>query len=291
MILSMTGHGQSQLQADSHVVDCEVRSVNNRFLKVNVSWNECFARFESTLQKMVREKVRRGTLYVNFKVTSDSTDSSLAINARQLNAYRSQVIDLGESIEGDLVTKLLTLPGVVEDRSLQADQIDSIWKSMQQALDGALDGLAQMRSEEGQSMATDLSANVDSIEKDLETISGRAPEVVSNYAKRLEEKINKLLEPHDTVVTGSDIAREVGVFADRSDISEEIVRLRSHIEQFRSNLSSSRSDGRKLEFVTQEMLRETNTIGSKANDSEIAHRVVDIKTAIERIREMVQNIE
>ena len=140
-------------------------------------------------------------------------------------------------------------------------------------------------------MARDLHANCDVISEQLGKIESQAPLVVDSHRKRLTERLNKLLDEYEVSIEPADIVREVGVFADRGDISEEVVRLRSHLEQFETIARSEANAGRKLEFVIQEMLRETNTIGSKANDAEIAVYVVEIKTAIERMREMIQNVE
>ena len=148
-----------------------------------------------------------------------------------------------------------------------------------------------MRAAEGQTMGQDMLHNIESIAAQLTLIEQRIPQVVADYTSRLQERIAKLLAPHETGIEPSEIAREVALFAERSDISEEVVRLRSHIEQFGETMQAEDGIGRRLEFVSQEMFRETNTIGSKANDTEISKHVIEIKAAIERIREMVQNIE
>ena len=151
--------------------------------------------------------------------------------------------------------------------------------------------LREMRAQEGRVMLQDLEQNCDAIVDASHEIQKLAPRVVENYSKKLTDRINQMLKAYEVSISPSDVVREVGMFAERVDISEEIVRLGSHIKQFREVMSSAESNGRKLDFLTQELLRETNTIGSKANDSEIAARVVEIKTCIERIREMVQNVE
>ena len=148
-----------------------------------------------------------------------------------------------------------------------------------------------MRQIEGASAARDLLDNCNEIQRFLSLIEVRAPHVSRGYSTRLTERISQLLEKHEATISPSDIVREVGIFADKCDISEEVVRLQTHIDQFAEIINSGQGDGRKLEFLSQEMLRETNTIGSKANDSEIAQNVVEIKTAIDRIREMTQNVE
>jgi uncharacterized protein (TIGR00255 family) len=154
-----------------------------------------------------------------------------------------------------------------------------------------MENLAKMRAAEGQAMATDLLANCRGIATGLDAIERRAPGMVEGYRNRLEERLKKLLADYKVTLDAGDLIKEVSLFAERSDISEEVVRLRSHLVQFESTMGMAESAGRKLEFLTQEMFREANTIGSKANDVEISQWVIEIKTAIERIREMIQNIE
>jgi uncharacterized protein (TIGR00255 family) len=169
--------------------------------------------------------------------------------------------------------------------------IEEQWPLIESVLAAALKNLDQMRSDEGRSMAADLTDNARAIAKELTAIERRAPQVVDAYRGRLQDRLNKLLGELGVQVQPADIVREVGIFAERSDIAEEIVRLRSHLEQFDAMMATKESSGRKLEFLTQEMFRETNTIGSKANDAEIARHVIEIKSAIERMREMIQNVE
>jgi uncharacterized protein (TIGR00255 family) len=159
------------------------------------------------------------------------------------------------------------------------------------ALESAMQNLAQMRTDEGRAMAADLRANCQALAIELTHIEARAPLVVTAYRERLAERLRAALAEFAVTLDPGDIIKEVGIFAERSDISEEIVRLRSHLEQFDSIMELPESSGRKLEFLTQEMFRETNTIGSKANDVQIARHVIDIKAGIERIREMIQNVE
>jgi uncharacterized protein (TIGR00255 family) len=180
---------------------------------------------------------------------------------------------------------------VVDERSAFPLDADAIWPVVELAIRQALDGLARMRQEEGRAMASDLAENCRAIAVELEAVERLAPRVVESYRQRLTEKLTKLLDEYSVTVQVGDVVREVGLFAERSDISEELVRLRSHLEQFVSIMAAGESNGRKLEFVTQEMFREANTIGSKSNDAEIARHVIEIKSGIERIREMIQNVE
>ena len=169
--------------------------------------------------------------------------------------------------------------------------MDAEWAVIEKTLAEALESLAHMRQAEGRAMAEDLQDNCRSIARNLESIQQRHPLVVVTYQQRLVERLKRLLSELEVTVEAPDVVREVGVFAERTDISEEIVRLRSHLSQFEAILDGSDAPGRKLEFLVQEMFRETNTIGAKANDAEIAQHVVEIKTAIERMREMIQNVE
>ena len=177
------------------------------------------------------------------------------------------------------------------EKARETNLAEETWPILQEVLAEAVNSLDRMRRDEGTAMANDLSQNCQQIAVALGHIERRAPVVVEAYRARLTDKLNSLLKEFGTEIQPADIVRETGIFADRSDIAEETVRLRSHLEQFQATLQASESNGRKLDFLTQEMFRETNTIGSKANDAEIAGHVIEMKTVIERIREMVQNVE
>jgi uncharacterized protein (TIGR00255 family) len=186
---------------------------------------------------------------------------------------------------------LLALPGVVTEHVPSADDAERDWPLIRSTLEGAMENLAKMRTEEGRVMSDDLRANCRVIAAELAEIEKRVPQVSESYRTRLADRLKAVLIEHQVTLDPTDVIREVSIFAERSDISEEIVRLRSHLEQFDTIMDLAESSGRKLEFLTQEMFRETNTIGSKANDIDIARRVIDIKAAIERVREMIQNVE
>jgi uncharacterized protein (TIGR00255 family) len=189
------------------------------------------------------------------------------------------------------IESLMMLPGVVTEKVGDFDIVESLWPLVEPVLREALAGLAKMRVEEGRAMQSDLVANLQVVAQELRQIEQRAPLVVESYRTRLGERLNKLLAEFGVTVNPADVIREVGLFAERCDISEEIVRLRSHLDQFDSVMRQEETPGRKLEFITQEMVRETNTIGSKANDAEIARHVIEIKSVVDRIREMIQNVE
>jgi uncharacterized protein (TIGR00255 family) len=183
------------------------------------------------------------------------------------------------------------LPGVVDERSAGGVNAAEHWPAIQVTLEEALARLDEMRAEEGRAMAADLRSNCEAAIACLDVVRLRAPLVAEAYRTRLEERLKRVLAEVEVKFDPADVIKEVGLFAERSDISEEIVRLRSHFEQFEAILDLPESSGRKMEFLTQEMFREANTIGSKANDVEISRQVIEIKAAIERIREMIQNIE
>jgi len=289
----MTGFGEARRQDKDLAIAVEVRAINNRYFKLNTRLSEGYAGLEPQIESCVRGQLRRGTIQVNLRVERLGGSDRYHINEAVLSQYFEQVNQFQKrhhSAEQVSIGDLLALPGVINEGSAGAD-VGEAWPRIEPVLREALSALGRMRTEEGAAMAADLNANLDQIAAELTAIQKRAPLVVEAYRTRLTERLSKLLAEFDIQVGPADIIREVGLFSERSDISEEIVRLASHIEQFRSSMNLEEGAGRKLEFVTQEMFRETNTIGSKSNDVEISQRVVEIKTAVERIREMVQNVE
>ncbi len=210
-----------------------------------------------------------------------------------LDGYRQQLQKVQQRWQGSeplTLDALLLLPGVVDDRPPLRDTAE-VWPLVQTTLTAALENLTAMRRSEGQAMAADLTANLQLIEKHLQQVQSRAPRVVEAYRQKLGDRISQWLQENRLDTQPVDLLREVSLFAERSDISEECVRLQSHIDQFRTTIQQAEVSGRRLDFLTQEMFRETNTIGSKGNDADISQQVIEIKTVIERIREMVQNIE
>jgi uncharacterized protein (TIGR00255 family) len=186
---------------------------------------------------------------------------------------------------------LLGLPGAVIENPARTRDAEAQWPLIKKTLLAALANLAKMRIDEGRAMAADLRANCAAILAELASIDERAPLVADAYRKRLHERIQGTLAEYQVTLDPNDLIKDVAIFSDRGDISEETVRLRSHLEQFEKFMQAEESPGRKLEFLTQEMFREINTIGSKANDVAISRHVIEAKTAIERIREMIQNVE
>jgi uncharacterized protein (TIGR00255 family) len=294
LLLSMTGHGEAHQHAAGLYIAVEVRTVNNRYFKLNLRVTEGYLALEPHVEALARQHIRRGTVQLNLQIGREHTADDYKINTSVLSGYVKQLeaafgVTLGHG-SGNLAP-LLSLPGVVEEPATTIDAIETQWPIIERVLSEALTKLTRMRIEEGRSMAADLAANSRVIANELADVEARAPLVVAGYRTRLTDKLNKLLAEVGGRIEPADVVREVGVFAERGDISEEIVRLRSHLEQLDAVLAADESQGRKLDFLVQEMFRETNTIGSKANDAEIARHVIEMKTAIERMREMIQNVE
>lgn len=287
----MTGHGEARGRQAGVAVAVELRTVNNRYFKLSARLSDGFDQWEPRIEGLVRERVRRGTVQISVRIEQEVAPDRYRLNAAVLAGYRRQLEELAGPQVAPQWESLLALPGAVIEHVSEPSELESAWALTEQTLGEALTNLDQMRREEGRAMEADLVANCQAIANQLDHISGRAPLVAEAYRGRLTERLNKLLAEFDRQIEPADIVREVGSFAERSDISEEIVRLRSHIDQFLGFMALSESSGRKLDFLTQEMFRETNTIGSKANDAVIAGHVVEIKARIERMREMIQNVE
>ncbi len=290
----MTGFGEARCQQDGLAVAVEVRTVNSRFFKLAVRTADGYGSLEPQIEAIVRKKVRRGTIQVNLRVDRVRSPDDFKIDAGVLDRYRTQLESLQRqwNLAGTVsLEALLLLPGVVSDDAGSGFDAAADWPLIGQALEAAIENLTHMRADEGRAMAADLRANCQAASASLEKVRQRAPLVVDAYRSRLEERLKKTLAEYQVVLDPADLIKEVSLFAERGDISEEIVRLRSHLDQFDAIMDLPESSGRKLEFLTQEMLREANTIGSKANDVEIARQVIEIKAVIERIREMIQNIE
>ena len=289
LLLSMTGHGEGLQQNDQAQVNVEVRSVNNRFLKLNV-FSDLSAKRQTELETMVKSQLNRGSVSVRVRCHIEKSPEDYRLNKELISSYWLQLSEIADGSQPVNLESILQLPGVVEDSS-SGDQVEALWPLIKQATTDALLQLNEMRHQEGDAMKQDMLANCQKITDELAGVEKLAPRVVEAYGKKMTDRINGMLEKFEVSITAADVVREVGVFAERCDISEEVVRLQNHLGQFNSVVDEPQSNGKKLEFLVQEMLRETNTIGSKANDSDIARHVVEMKTAIERIREMVQNVE
>lgn len=294
MLLSMTGFGESHYQETGLAVAVEVRTINSRYFKLSVRASDVYAPLEAEIESIVRQHIKRGTIQVSLRVERARSADHYRLNEVALAAYHQQLERLREQWKlpaGGALEPLVQLPGVVEESSMRWSDADDDWPFIRKTLEESLTRLAKMRIDEGAAMAADLRENAAAISRELEAVAERAPLIGDAYRARLQERLERVLAEYKLSLNPADLIKEVSIYAERCDVSEEIVRLRSHLQQFDEMLAAAESTGRKLEFLTQEMFREANTIGSKANDVQIARHVIEIKAAIERIREMIQNIE
>ncbi len=294
MLRSMTGYGAARHEQDDWGIAIEVRSVNSRYLKINTRSPEVIAAFDTEIEKIVRKTLERGTVSVNIRINRMASGVRYVLNSDVLKSYWDQLNELAERIHHSApmdLGHLLNLPGAVSEEETSTGADAEKWPLIRDTLEEALEKLNEFRLAEGQSTEADLQVQAAVLREQLEQIEQRAPQVVQEYRNRVLERVRELLQEHDATVKDADLIREVSIFADRTDINEEITRLKSHLQQFDEFLKQEASMGRKLEFLTQEMFREVNTIGSKANNVEIAHCVIEMKSAVEKMREILQNVE
>lgn len=280
------------MQHNDFGIDVEIRTVNNRYLKIVSKISDAAAGLEPQLESIVRDFLKRGSVTVSVRVQQSGQSNASTISEKTLEDYLTQsksVADkLGIQFAYDL-GQLLLLPGVLQSKRKSDD--DQLLDVARSAVKAALIDLQSMRSREGEAMRLQFIEILSGIDTHKAAIEQRAPAVVAEYRSKLENRIRNGLAQIGHDVSDVDVLREVLVYADRCDISEEITRLASHLMQFRAALANTESQGRRLDFLIQELFRETNTIGSKANDSQVSQLVVSIKTALEQIRELVQNVE
>ena len=293
MIVSMTGFGDATAERNGTHYAVEIRSLNNRFFKPVIKLPENVSGLEPELESMLREALGRGSITFILKMRSDGAEAAYHINIPALKAYLEQlqqVKGLDRLVTIDLAS-LVALPGVCQEPRDETDEIARHGDSIRELSKQAIKKLNAMREREGRSLFDELMKHVGVISASLGEITKRAPSVIEDYHKRLTQRVNQLLSKAELRVNEQDLIKEVAVFAERADIAEEIQRLGHHLEVFEEACRKDEHAGRKLDFITQEMLREANTIGSKANDAQIARHIVEIKGAIDRLKEQVQNVE
>jgi uncharacterized protein (TIGR00255 family) len=291
----MTGQGQSRRIVGATEVTVEVRAVNNRFFKLQVRTSDVLSRLEPQIETLARQTVRRGSLNMTVYISRAARSSDYRLEEVAIASYYAQCQALADrlGIQSEVTLgQLLALPGVVaESESEERDPSDELASETLAAVGDALKCLNRMREAEGANMAAELRGQLERIDQLKLAIEEKAPQVIDEYRERLRSRVQQALSTAGADIHTIDLLRETQIFADKADVREEIVRLRSHTRQFAHLLDDQESQGRKLDFLIQEMFREANTIGSKAGDSEIAQRVVDIKAIIEQMRELVQNAE
>jgi uncharacterized protein (TIGR00255 family) len=296
----MTGYGIAVCRTEEIVVSVELKAVNNRYFKLSLRMSDGYGFLETRIEPLIRSLIERGTVSANIRIRQEKKTSDYKISAPVLLSYFEQLVELGSKLGhvGEIplpsLDRLIFLPGVIEtatDINCCDEENEKIWNIIEKALREALDALQAMRQAEGISMHKDLETNIATLYRLIQNVEQLAPRVIPLYQQKLLERISKVIPEQEISLSNTDLLREIAVYADRCDISEETVRFRSHLTQFTNAMLLKESCGRKLDFLTQELLRETNTMGSKANDADITKNVVEMKTVIERIREMVQNVE
>jgi len=288
----MTGFGRGEASGDGYQFSIELKSVNHRFLEIMVRSPRNFTVFEERIRKILQERFQRGRIEVYVNVVETEGRKRLAQVDKDLAlSYDKTLKDLALALhtvyETDIY-RLVTLPEVLSVVEPEID-LDTLWRVCAESLLKASDGFGQMRRNEGEKLSIDLLQRLDIITECLQRIAERAPNVVTDYQERLQERLQTLLG--EVEVDATRLANEVVYFADRASITEELVRFDSHLTQSREALRSSEPVGRKLDFLVQEMNREINTIGSKANDIRIGQQVVSVKSELEKVREQIQNLE
>jgi uncharacterized protein (TIGR00255 family) len=292
MIKSMTGYGRAETKEQGRNIVAEAKSVNHRFLEISLRMPQALFPLEMEFKKKIGEKIKRGRIEIFIRLEAENTNAGEAIlNLDIARNYFAALQRLKD--EFGLIDEigLKTLAGFRDIFSQPAEtEISSdVLNRVASTLEEALAMLVQMRREEGTAIYRDMEQRLDVIRGILETINARAPQVVAEYQKRLKERIKELTAGYD--LDDLRLAQEVALLAEKSDITEEIVRMHSHISQFVALLQSDEAEGKKIDFLLQEMNREINTIGSKSNDVEIAGQVIDAKSALSKLREQAQNIE
>lgn len=292
MTKSMTGYGRCQQIIDGRDILVEIKSVNHRFFEFSARVPRVYGYLESQLKGYLQGKISRGKVEVGVTiVTLEGIDANVEVNHSLVKSYVDALRKVGYefALRDDLsissisrFSDIFTVRKNVEDEQV-------IWNSVRTVLDGALNNFLHMREVEGERMKQDILSKLETIGEKVSFVEQRSPQTVEEYRNRLYTKMQEVLQ--DTKVDEQRILTEAAIYSEKIAVDEETVRLRSHIKQFESILQSDEPVGRKLDFLVQELNREANTIGSKAQDLEIARVVVDIKSEIEKIREQIQNIE
>ena len=292
MIRSMTGFGRAEATVGGKLISVELKSVNHRYFEFNCRTTRGYAFLEEKLKSYLSTRVSRGKIDMYVSITSvEDSDVEVVVNHSLAEGYTKAFSELADTygVENDLSASILArMPDILNVHKVQEDE-DEIFALVQPVASEAVDKFIAMREVEGKRLSDDVMSRARTILDIVSVIEERSPQTVKEYEKRLYDRISELLE--STTIDQQRILTEAAIFADKVAVAEETVRLRSHFDQLDSIMQSNEAVGRKLDFILQEMNREANTIGSKVTDAELAHRVVDIKAELEKIREQIQNIE
>lgn len=296
MIRSMTGYGEASAHIDGTHYFVQIRSLNGKYFKATVRLQEEFEALEADLESQLRKAISRGSVTLKATCTDETEEAAHEINTKALDRYVDQLQQSEHVSQGRVaieIGSLLSLPGVIQPPGDEGARIDRVREVFKKLTRDATKELVQMRDAEGRGLADELQSQLGVIERHLAEVRERAPEVVKDYETRLRSRIDELMNEGSARAESVDIIREVASHAERTDIAEEIQRLSGHLEQF-SKIIEQDDDkpvGRTLDFMAQELLREANTMSSKSMDTRISRAIVEIKGAIDRIKEQVQNVE
>ena len=294
MILSMTGYGMASAQKDDFTVSVEIRTVNHRFLDLHVRVSREYLFLEGEIQKAVRRVLDRGRVEVNVSVQHTGL-AAFFVNENLLKGYMEagEKLKKNFNVQGELDIKtLLGLPGILQNRdSLPAETTGVLSELTDACMRDALSGVLRMRQQEGDSLRADILNNLNAIENGVARIQELSVTSAADIQKKMQDRLQQLLPEIGGSIDPQRLAQEVALLADKADICEEIARLKSHVDQYHSLMDSEEKTGKKLDFLLQELHRETNTILSKSGNLEIARHAIAIKTDIEKLREQVQNVE
>lgn len=292
----MTGYGEASAHIDGTHYFVQIRSLNGKYFKATVRLQEEFEALEADLESQLRKAISRGSVTLKATCTDETEEAAHEINTKALDRYVDQLQQSEHVSQGRVaieIGSLLSLPGVIQPPGDEGARIDRVREVFKKLTREATKELVQMRDAEGRGLADELQSQLGVIERHLAEVRERAPEVVKDYETRLRSRIDELMNEGSARAESVDIIREVASHAERTDIAEEIQRLSGHLEQF-SKIIEQDDDkpvGRTLDFMAQELLREANTMSSKSMDTRISRAIVEIKGAIDRIKEQVQNVE
>jgi len=291
MILSMTGYGTGSAQKDSATVSVEIKTVNHRFLDLHVRISREYQSLEGEVQQLIRGALDRGRVDVSVSI-QDSAAAEFEINSSLLKGYLEAAGKLKEEfgLQDSLDMKtVLNLPGILQSKDMAQAGDSAASELLAESVRAALEGVLRMRKQEGEALRNDMQKNLASIKENAERIQELSVNSAGEYLQKLRDRVSQLLPQGE--IDPQRLAQEVALIADKCDISEELARLKSHIEQYYSLMDAKEKAGKKLDFLLQELQREANTILSKAGNLEISRHAIAIKTDIEKLREQVQNVE
>lgn len=291
MIRSMTGYGKQSLNVDGREYQVEIKSVNHRYLDINIKMPKTLSYLEETVKKEISEKIKRGKVDVFITYENNSKEGrNITINKELAKLYIEQLKELAEEEKISSNIEVMEIAKFPDILTIKVDEEDEkIKQEIIQVTTEATNKIVEMKAIEGEKIAQDLLQRINKIENKIMEISSKSTGLIEEYVVKLEERIKQILKEQE--IDQNRLAQEIVIYADKCSIQEEITKLNSHIAQFKELLKKDEPVGKRIDFLIQEMNRETNTIGSKSNSLEITNTVIEIKTEIENLREQIQNVE